>query len=243
MSDTPSGSSDSREDSGKKRLPVVRRLLAALSFAAVAAAVALVLVPAAATKGGSNGLEARVVATNKGPIPPCDVEADPTDCVALVNQVNLYVYVNNDNKFETIDGRYKGFSRATHVNSFVIDSIDDEVWVDGVMIGTGSFTPPPSPNSELPFGDNEKFQRLLWGRWPSTVSCGTSAADYGKPDPCVEVGKPGVMPGESTIAFYIAWVHDDDDLVGTHQFKFTVHGTLNGTQIVLTASSKEIVMT
>ena len=240
MNDRLSASRESREDGWKKRLPGTRRLLAALSFGAVVAAIALVLVPAAATKGGSNGLEARVVLTTKGPLPPCDSGAIP--CTSA-NRVDYFIYVNNKNEIQGDPATGSFRARFTLENSFVIEYIDETISVDGVESFGGRYTPPPN----VTYNGDPAFLRSRSGHWPSTVTCAT-----GSPDPCTDVGSPAVIPGENTVAFYGGFVHATVALgepAGTYVFTYTIHGTLNGapgtpgTPVDVTASSKKIVMT
>jgi hypothetical protein len=40
-----------------------------------------------------------------------------------------------------------------------------------------------------------------------------------------------------------AWFHGSDEPTGSYVFRFTLHGTLNGAPVDLTASSKSIQMT
>jgi hypothetical protein len=232
MDDRLSASRESTEVTGKRRLPGTRRLLAALSFVAVAAAMTLVLVPAASTRGEQDSLKARVVASTRGPLPPCDGVGIPC---TIASTVQYFVYVANNNELANVQGSFR--TRATLVNSFVIDSVDETVSVDGVALpGVTSFTPPPNPT----FNGAPGF-RSASGHWPATVTCAT-----GPPDACTEVGKPAVIPGETTVAFWIGWAHGtvaQGELAGTYVFTFTVHGTLNGAPVHVTASSKKIVMT
>jgi hypothetical protein len=61
--------------------------------------------------------------------------------------------------------------------------------------------------------------------------------------PCTVVGSPAVLPGENTAVVYLGWIHATGEANGTYVFKFTIHGTLNGTPVDLRASSPPIVMT
>jgi hypothetical protein len=51
------------------------------------------------------------------------------------------------------------------------------------------------------------------------------------------------IPGEEVVVHYVGWAHGSDEPNGTYVFTFTIHGTLNGTPVVLRASSPPIVMT
>jgi hypothetical protein len=231
MSNRLGASRQSTEVISKQRLLGTRRLLAALSFAAAAAAMTLVLVPAASTRGEQDSLKARVVASTRGPLPPCDGVGIPC---TIANTVQHFVYVANSNELANVQGSFR--TRATLVNSFVIDSVDETITVDGAPLGgVSTWTPPPNPTvNGFPF-------RSQSGHWPSTVTCAT-----GSPDPCTAVGNPAVVPGETTVAFWIGWAHGtvaQGELAGTYVFTFTVHGTLNGDPVDVTASSKKIVMT
>jgi len=232
MDDRLSASRESTEVTSKRRLPGTRRLLAALSVAAMAAAMTLVLVPAASTRGEATGLQARVVASTRGPLPPCDNLGIPC---TIANTVQYFVYVANNNEIVNADGNFR--NRTTLVNSFVIDSVDFTNAVDGVALpGVTNFTPPPNPT----INGSPGFRNSS-GHWPMTVTCAT-----GPPDPCTAVGKPAVIPGETTVALYVGWAHGTvatGELAGTYVFTFTVHGTLNGAPVDVTASSKKIVMT
>ena len=234
MNDRSSASRESSEH--RKKRQRARRLLAALSFAAVVAAVALVLVPAAATKGAPNGLEARVFATVKGPLPPCDGVAIPC---TTANRVDYFIYVNNKNPIAGDPSTGSFRSRVTLENSFVIDSVDETISVDGVDRPEFTFnvTPPPNPTF-----NGSPGLRSHAGHWPSTVTCFSTPS----PNPCAEVGKPAVIPGENTVAFYIGWAHGTvgaGEPAGKYVFTFTVHGTLNGAPVEVVASSPKIVMT
>ena len=232
MNDRLSASRESRDDSGTKRLPGTRRLLAALSFGAVVAALALALVPAAATKDAPNGLEARVVLSVKGPLPPCDNGAGA--CTSA-SRVDYFIYVNNKNQIagDPATGSFR--ARFTLENSFVIEYVDETVSVDGVELpgAGGRWTPPPN----VTHNGSGAFFRNRSGHWPSTVTC---ASDSGR---CTEVGSPAVIPGENTVAFYGGWIHDTSEPKGAYVFNYTVHGTFNGTPVDVTATSKAIVMT
>jgi hypothetical protein len=60
--------------------------------------------------------------------------------------------------------------------------------------------------------------------------------------PC-DVRSPAVLPGENTAPFISRWVHGADEPDGAYVFTFTLHGTLNGEPVNVTATSKKIVMT
>jgi ABC-type molybdate transport system permease subunit len=54
---------------------------------------------------------------------------------------------------------------------------------------------------------------------------------------------PAVLPGENVAAVYTGFVHSVGELNGTYVFKYTIHGTLNGMPVNLSASSAPIQMT
>jgi hypothetical protein len=189
---------------------------AALLAAAVAAV--LVVLPAAA-KGTGTRLDAKVVATNPGPLPACS----GSDCTPT-NTVRYFIHIENGNAPTNLGG----FTRADIPNSFVVNSIDQAVFVDGVQDHDFdfSYTPPPNPSYQ-PYS----------GHWLVTATCPPEGP------PCNVVGSPAVLPGEEAAVFYTGWAHGNTEPNGTYVFKFTVHGTLNGTPVDLRASSPPIVMT
>jgi hypothetical protein len=209
-----------------------RQLLAATS---AVAALALIVTASLFGGAGSTTQQARaasppsklfayVVPTNRGPLPSCS----GPDCTAA-NSVWHFIYVENDNRLS----HFIGFNtRATVPNAFVVSSVDERIFVNGAEVTdfAGTFTPPPNPSV------------LSWsGHWPSTVTCeGEPGAFH---TPCDVVGSPAVVPGERTAALYPGWVHGNTEPNGTYVFRFTVHGTLNGAPVDLTASSPPIKMT
>jgi hypothetical protein len=201
------------------RLRALLLMFATALVAGVAAAM-LVVLPAAA-RGTGNHLDARIVATNPGPLPAC--AEDLSDCTD-VNVVREFIYVENGNSLLN----QRGPTRADVPNAFVVSSIDQAVFVDGVQDHDFDFThiPPPYP-SDPPRA----------GRWPVTASCPPEGP------PCNVVGSPAVLPREDTAVLWIAWAHGNAEPNGTYVFKFTIHGTLNGTAVTLRASSPPIVMT
>jgi hypothetical protein len=194
------------------------RSLIATGLVLVAAAVALI-VPAASESTTSQGLFAYVVPTNLGPLPPCS----GSDCTPA-NTVWHFIYVINANRLTNLNG---GTNRATVPNSFVVSSVDEQVFVDGVEHPEFATTYTPPPNASF---------TSYSGHWPSTVTCPPGGA------PCNVVGSPAILPGENTVALYVGWVHGAGEPVGTYVFKFTIHGTVNGTAVVLTANSPPIQM-
>lgn len=191
------------------------------ALAGIVAAIALVSVPAAGQSSISNRLFAFIRVTNPGPLPPCS----GADCTGA-NRVDNFVYVANANRLMDLTGR--ALSRVTIPNSFVVDRVEQRVFVDGVEFGPpGVFYPPPNPT---PF-------RTWAGHWPSTVNCQPGS------DPCNAVDKPAIAPGEITAAMYAGWVHGDTEPKGTYVFKYTIYGTLEGTAVELRANSQPIEMT
>jgi len=63
------------------------------------------------------------------------------------------------------------------------------------------------------------------------------------PRPCDVVGNPAVLPGEDTAVLYYGWAHGSTEPNGTYVFKYTIHGTFNGTPTDLTTQSAPIQMT
>jgi ABC-type branched-subunit amino acid transport system substrate-binding protein len=171
---------------------------------------------------GSNGLSAYVIATNKGPLPPCS--ADGSNC-GPANTVWDYIHVVNRNPLLN----QRGGSRATVPNALVINSVDEQLSVNGVdyPLGDATFTPPPNVT---PF-------RSASGRWPATVVCAPTTDP-----PCGDVQDPAVLPGENIVPVYTGWIHDTSDRNGTFVFTYTIHGTLNGNPVDLTASAPPIQM-
>jgi hypothetical protein len=193
------------------------RLLPLIVLSGALAAGALMLVPASAESSTHDRLSVNVVATNRGPLPACD----GNNCT-LANLIQHFIYIKNKNELTNEPGR-----RDTLPNAFVVSSVDESVFVDGVQFGsTDTLVPPPNA-----------VRRGVSGHWPATVTCPAP------PDPCNIVGSPAILPGENTVIFWDGWFHGDQEPNGTYVFTFTVHGTLNGTPVDLTASSPSILMT
>jgi hypothetical protein len=205
----------------------MKRLFLAAAALVAAVAVTAVLVRGelatssakAASPGG--GLSAYVVLTNRGPLPPCS----GPDCTAA-NLTWEYVHVVNSND----PANELSESPRTNVpNAFVLNSIDEVVLVDGKVWSQETLTPPPNASDRLSTS----------GRWPATVTCGNPPA----PPPCATVLNPAILPGENTVGFYDGFFHGSTEPKGGYVFQFTLHGTLNGESVDLTASSKAIQMT
>src|SRR5262245_39565954 len=118
------------------RRPVVVLLMAA------AVVTVLFVVSARGTQSAragslASGLSAYVVPTNPGPLPPCS--EDGSDCTAA-NTVWQYIHVVNRHQPANHGG-----NRLTVPNAFVIDSIDEAVYVNGVHQDYDvHWTPPPN---------------------------------------------------------------------------------------------------
>lgn len=200
-----------------------RLLLAGAVLVAAAAVTAVVanggLTTSAKAASPGDGLSAYVVLTNRGPLPPC-----PPDGCTAANAVWQYVHIVNSNTPANVGG-----NRATLPNAFVLDSIDETILADGKVVGQDHLTPPPNAGDFL--GSS--------GRWPATVTCGDPPA----PPPCTTVLNPAILPGENTVAYFAGWFHGNGEPTGSYVFQFAIHGTVDGTPVELTASSKSIEMT
>jgi hypothetical protein len=204
-----------------------------LLFVAVAALVVVAAVAAVVVGGGlttssakaaspGDGLSAYVVFSNRGPLPPCS----GPDCTAA-NLTWIYAHIINSN---SLGNELTGGRRDNTPNAFVLDSVDETVLVNGAAVfGQETLTPPPNVSDRLSTS----------GRWPATVTCGNPPA----PPPCSTVLNPAILPGENTVGFYEGWFHGSTEPTGSYVFRFTFHGTLNGSPVDLTASSKPIEMT
>ena len=111
-------------------------------------------------------------------------------------------------------------------NAFVVSRVDLAILVNGVDTFDNYFTPPPNA-----------FSPAASAHWPSTVKCAPTGP------PCNVVASPAVLALENLAVFYIGWAHGDGDPNGLYVFKYTVHGTLNGTPLDLVATSLPILMT
>jgi hypothetical protein len=196
---------------------------AAAGAAAVAAiAAALVFIPVAfeSSNASSNGLFAYVRPGTAGPLQSC--ESNPSNCT-----VWHYIYVANLHQVSNQGG---GTTRETLPNSYVVNSVSWNVYVNGAPYTAFDTTFTPAPSA---------FVRSWAGHWPTTVKCQPGAP----PDPCNEIHNPAVIPGENTSILYTGWAHAADEPSGSYVFKFTIHGTLNGNPVDLTADSPPIQMT
>lgn len=197
-----------------------KRMLGAATLLAVAALATLVVMPAAAKDNG-NHLKASLGNVNHGPLQACS--QDLSDCTAA-DTVRYFIYVDNGNQLENAGAQ----TRANVHNAYVVSSIDQAVFVDGVRHHELDFTymPPPDP-SYGPYS----------GHWPVSAGCPPEGP------PCNSVGSPAVVPGEDAAVFYIGWAHGSEEANGSYVFEFTVHGTLNGSPVDLDATSPPILMT
>lgn len=185
-----------------------------------AIAAALVFIPAAFESSPDNGLVAYVRAGTTGPLQSC--ESNPSNCI-----VWHYIYVAN---FHRASNQAGGTTRETLPNSYVVNSVSVNAFVNGAPYTAFDATYTPAP-SALP--------RAWAGHWPTTVKCQPSAP----PDPCNEIHSPAVIPGENTSILYTGWAHQADEPSGTYVFRFTIHGKLNGNPLDITATSAPIQMT
>jgi hypothetical protein len=213
----------SRRNSGTRR----RKLVAIVGALAAMTAVALALAPAAFNSDTPNALAASVVVTTRGPLPGCS----GADCT-LANEVLSFIHVANFNQLKAVTGTFK--SRETLVNSFVVKSIDATAYVNGVAHHEFDFTFRPPPNVDTAFGHG--------GHWVNTVTCPVDSGGNFTGPPCNVVGSPAVIPGENTVVFYAAWFHGVSEPKGDYVFRYTIHGTLNGNPVDLTARTPEVAM-
>ena len=189
----------------------------ALAFAGVFAGLALAFVPAAMESPAADSLQASVESSTRGPLTTCGNCSTP-------NVVWNFIYVSNGNRLTSaIDGQFA--ARDTLRNAFVVSNVESHIFVDGVDYSSDTYYPPPN-----------EYPRTWAGHWPSTLRCPSTG-------PCTVIGSPAVVPGEEVAVLYAGWGHGAGELNGKYVFKYTVHGTLNGTPIDLSASSRPIFMT
>lgn len=141
------------------------------------------------------------------------VDVDARGQVPAGSVVRHFVHVINSNDLGP------GDVRATIANAFVLDSIDLTTFFNGVQVG-GAFTVDAPPNSTA-----------FTGRWPTTVTGNINAG--------FQVGKPAIIPGENTVAFYVGQPLDLGS--GKYVFAYTLHGTLNGNPVDLSATGPQII--
>jgi hypothetical protein len=188
-------------------------------LAGIVAAVALAVAPVAFESSSSNGLRAFVVASTEGPLSTC------TGTCNSPNTVWEFIYVSNGNEIvSTLDGQFD--SRDTLHNAFLVSSVEQRIFVDGEDTGSATYYPPPN-----------EYPRSWADHWPSTLKCPAGT------DPCTLIGSPAVVPGEQAAVLFAGWGHASGEPNGKYVFRYTVHGTLNGEPVDVTASSKPIFMT
>jgi len=207
----------------------MKRLSFALAALIAAGAVTAVVVGGGATTPSAhaalpqNGLLADVVPTQRAPLPACS--PDESDCTAA-NRVDTFVYVANLNPLTPLPFQPSvPPTRPGLPNAFVVTSVDETIIVNGQIFGQQTIIPPPNMTSR--FGTA--------GHFPATVACGNPISV-----PCDVVTNPAVIPGERTSVFYDGWIHVSNEPNGAYVFRYTVHGTLNGNSVDVTASSPPI---
>jgi hypothetical protein len=190
----------------------------ALFAVAATCAVTIALVSLPAASGGSSGdhLAGFVFANSRGPLTSC--KEDGSNCTDA-NLVVHYLYVTNANP---IVEHGRGPTRADVPNAFVVQSVDESVFVNGA--DRFDFTDTAPPGSNLAPAD---------GHWVESAACAG----------CNSLGRPAVLPLENTAVFYIGWNHGDGEPDGTYVFKFTIHGTVNGAPKDVVEFSPPIKMT
>jgi hypothetical protein len=127
--------------------------------------------------------------------------------------VRHFVHVINSNDLGL------GSTRQNLANAFVIDSVDLTTFRDGVQVGDPFMVNAPPTST------------FFAARWPTTVT---------QPGGVYSVGKPAIIPGENTVAVFFGQPFDGP---GTYVFKYTLHGTLNGSPVDLSANSPRITAT
>lgn len=123
-----------------------------------------------------------------------------------------------------------GASRVDIPNAFVVSTVEEHIFVDGVDTYHFIDSPPPGTNPA-------QFFAGFSGRWPATVTCPPAGP------PCNIVGNPAVVPGETASVLYYTWTHGDAEPNGIYVFKFTLHGTFNGAPVDLTTIAPPILTT
>jgi N-acetylneuraminic acid mutarotase len=174
----------------------------------------------------TDGLQLTVGVTNKGPLTSCDGQ-NPTPC-PLASVTQFLLYVHNTNPLANFTSPPTP-DRTNVPNAYVLSSMDFSITVDGAPLPGGAETVTPPPNAQFPAQS---------GRWPATVVCTPPTG----PPPCTTVESPAILPGETTAADFIGWTHGSQEPNGKYIFTFTLHGTLNGQPVDLTATSPTIVM-
>jgi hypothetical protein len=199
--------------------------------------VAALIFAAAASTGsaGDNALKLSVVPTTKGPLtacPPSYTTCDPS------STVRYFLYVENKRPLLNPPSTSVARGRPGVKGAFVMSSVDTTILANGAAYsGWQGLTPPPNISSDGP-------GRGWAADWPSTATCpGTPPWLNDSTDPCTIVIAPAILPGEKTVAFFMGWAHGTGEPNGTYVFRFTIHGTVDGQPVDLTADSPSIVMT
>lgn len=199
-----------------------RRLFVALGALTLAALIA----GGKLASAGSTGihLDAKVLVSNPGPLSACSADGSCTAADSVIQ----FIRIENGNALLN-QGRQGGATRADVPNAFVVSSIDEAIFVNGVQDHDFDFTYTPPPNPSLqPYS----------GHWEVSATCPPAGP------PCTDIGSdPAVLPGEETSVFWTGWAHGADEPNGTYVFTFTIHGTLNGSPVNLTASTPPTAMT
>ena len=198
------------------RHPRPRHVIGGAALLGIVAAIALAVVPAALEGSSQNGLQASVVASTRGPL-----------CISSCGESTAwdFIYVSNGNRIvSATDGQFD--SRETLHNAFIVTSVDEHIFVDGDEYSHDTFYPPPN-----------EYPRTWADHWPMTLKCPAGTG------PCTDIGKPAVVPGEQAAVLFAGWGHAPGEPNGKYVFRYTVHGTLNGEPVDLTASSVPIMMT
>jgi hypothetical protein len=206
----------------------------AAGLAALGMIVAALVFATATSRGNAseNGLKLTVVATTKGPLTACQPSSDCSSAIAVPESVvGHFLYV--ENKRPLLHPPATSPARTGVRGAFVVSSVESRPFVDGVPQGLFTYSPPSNIV--------HSFDRRAAGLWPSTVTC--PPAPEGSTDPCNDVKPPAILPGERTVAFFIGWAHLAGEPNGTLVIRFTIHGTLDGAPVELTADSPSIVMT
>ena len=129
--------------------------------------------------------------------------------------VRHFVHVINSND----EG--SGGTRQSMAGALVIDSVDLTTFLNGVQVGDPFTVEAPPTSSDFT------------GRWPTTVTGNVNAG--------FQVGKPAIIPGENTVAVFFGQPLDLGS--GKYVFNYTLHGTLDGNPVDLSATSPQVTAT
>lgn len=144
---------------------------------------------------------------------------------------DVFIFIRNMNSPDSPTMGGPGSYRNRLPNAYVVSSIDVEEVKNGVVDSSGHFVPPPNMIPDRPG---------MAGRWPMTVTCDIETDPISPP--CNIVSDPAVLPGEEIIIFYYAQVFDATNSAGRYVYAFTVHGTINGQTLDLTAKSSMLII-